>query len=110
MEERPFNTSTIEAAEHWLPEQRRLVDEVTTLKDVLQPFDVSVSLTAPYTDAELVPYRDQLQYWTQRFAEFDRLESLCQELGWEQAWSHAERMTEDLDAWTQTIEQQSGFF
>lgn len=110
VEERPFNRTTIEESEHWLPEQRRLVDDVKTLQEALLPFDISVSLTAPYAAAELAPYRDQLQYWTQRFAEFDRLESLCQELGWEQSWSHAERMTEDLDAWTQTIEQQSGFF
>ena len=108
-EERPFNRATIETAETWLPEQRRLVDEVITLKEALQPFDVSVSLTAPYTDAELEPYRDQLLYWTQRFADFDRLESFCQELGWEQAWSHTERITADLEAWTHTVGQQFGF-
>ena len=71
VEERPFNRTTIDEAEHWLPEQRRLVDEVTSLQEALLPFDVSVSLAAPYADAELESYRTQLQYWTQRFAEFE---------------------------------------
>ena len=76
VEERPFNKSTIEEAEDWLPKQRRLVDEVSTLKEALHPFDVSVSLNAPYADTELEPYRSQLKYWTQRFAKFDRADKV----------------------------------